>query len=508
MSPIVRAARRARSDEEGMLGLALALVICTVVTVSATLLFNVATSNTGDATFRLQSSQALYSAEGGIDLAYAAIGQTTSTANLPCGSASLTKTFTESPKSASTSVAVWYYDTYPVTDAHLSCTSVQNGSVTPAAALIESVGTSNNRSRYMEALVKLTTSSTGSVFDKALFSQATMTGSNNPTVYGHNGNDANIYTNANLVCGNNFVVQGNVIAQGSFTGTNNCTVNGNVTAVYNVSLTNNTVIGGNLTATGSGGCSTQGAISMDKNATVDQSAYAYCTITLSNNAAVDQTKVQHDTTLTNPTVESFPVVPEPTGTNDSGAKTAWQAAGYSVVTNNTCSGSGNVYSAITGYTSPTAVITSCAMSWSGNSSISLQTNVAIFASAGFSMSNNTSWQSNNSTTRLLYLIVPSSISGTTTTCNSGNPGIALQNNTSFASTINVLDYTPCTISVSNNSTGYGQVYAGTVSVQNNFSQYYVPMPVVPGASGGGQVNGPLAVAVAYERQTLSAVTPS
>jgi len=119
------------------------------------------------------------------------------------------------------------------------------------------------------------------------------------------------------------------------------------------------------------------------------------------------------------------------------------------------------------------------------------------------MSNNTSWQSNNSTTRLLYLMVPYSVSGTNTTCTNGNPGITLQNNTSFANTLDVLFYTPCQIKISNNSTGYGQIYGGVVNVSNNFTSHFVPLPTVPGSSGGGTLTGPLSVAIVYERQVSS-----
>jgi len=486
-----------------MIALVLVMTITTVLFVSTFILFNATSVGSTDATFHVQDSQALYAAESGLDLAYASIGQATSSAQLPCGPGAITTTFPDTPSSSSTSVQVTYYDTFPVTDGALSCAQVQNGTVTPAAAEIVGTGTAHGVIRYMQALVKLSTSLIGSVFDKALFSQSGLTGVNNPIVYGHNGNDGNVYSNGSITCGNNFVVQGSVTAQGGFTGTNNCTVDGNVTAVSNVNLQNNTTIGGNLTATGSTGCASAGSIAMANNATVDQSAYAYCTISLSNSASVVQSKVQYDHTLTNPAVESFPQVPEPVGTNDGGAQAAWQAGGYSVVTNNTCSGAGSIYNAIPAYTSPTVVMTTCALSWANNSSISLQTNVAVFSTGGFSMANNTSWQSNNSTTRLLYLIVPSTVSGVSTTCVAGNPGISLQNNTSFASTVNVLFYTPCTMNISNNSTGWGQLYAGTLSPQNNFTDHFVPMPTVYEASGGGQVNGPLSVAIAYERQVLS-----
>ncbi len=494
--------KRLKRGEEGLMALGMALAISAVLSASVGIVFQVASMNTNDAAFRRQTSQSLYAAEGGLDLAYAELGQSSAT-NLPCGSGSLSKSFSTVPVGSSFSVSVTYYDTFPVTDSALSCSSVQNGSVVPQAAEIVSQGTAHSASQYMEALVKLTPSTTGSVFDQALFSNATMTGSNNPTVFGHNGNDGNIYTNGSINCGNNFVDQGSVVAQGAFTGTNNCTVDANITSVGNITLSNNATIGGNATSTGSTGCASVGNITMSNNAKVTQSAYAYCTISLSNNAVVVQSKVQHDTTLSNPTVENFPVVPEPTGTNDSGAQAAWQAAGYTVVTNNTCSGAGSVYNTIPAYTAPTVVMTTCALSWTNNSSISLQTNVAVFSTGGFSMSNNTSWQSNNSTTRLLYLMVPYSVSGTNTTCTNGNPGITLQNNTSFANTLDVLFYTPCQIKISNNSTGYGQIYGGVVNVSNNFTSHFVPLPTVPGSSGGGTLTGPLSVAIVYERQVSS-----
>jgi hypothetical protein len=65
-------------------------------------------------------------------------------------------------------------------------------------------------------------------------------------------------------------------------------------------------------------------------------------------------------------------------------------------------------------------------------------------------------------------------------------------------------YTPCTVSVANGSTGYGQVYGGVVSAQNNYTAHYVPVPAVPGATGGGSANSTaLTLAVVYERQIAS-----
>jgi hypothetical protein len=244
---------------------------------------------------------------------------------------------------------------------------------------------------------------------------------------------------------------------------------------------------------------------MSNNSAVNQSAYAYCSITLSNNASVVHNKVPNDTTLTNPPVETFPVVPEPV--SGSATATAWNGAGYTTqITDNNCT-PGGVYTDIANMataTVPTVIITSCALAWANNSSVSLNQNLAIFSTGGFTMQNRTSWQSATATTHVLYLIVPSSVSGTNTTCSSGQPGISLQNSTTFASTVNVMLYTPCTLTISNATTGYGQVYGGVVNATNNFTEHYVPLPPVPGSSGGGSATTTaLTLAVVYERQIAS-----
>jgi hypothetical protein len=494
-------------SEQGVIAVVLAMAVVTLLTVTVGIVFQVASSSQHDASFRRQQAQALDAAEGGLNLSYETIQQAATSA-LPCGPNALSQTFATVPVPSSFAASVTYYGTYPPTGAALTCSSVHSQSTTLAAAEIISTGSDGPVAQYMEALVKVSVTDTGPVFDQALFSNSTMTGSNSGTLDGHTGNDANLYVNGNVVCGNGFVVQGSVIDTGTFSGSNSCSVSGNLTSVGNISLANNSVIGGSASSTGHSGCgvgSTQGNISMSNSATVDQSAYAYCTITLSNNATVVHSQVPNDTTLTNPPVETFPVVPEPV--TGSATATAWNAAGYtSQITDNACTPSG-VYTDIANMataTAPTVIITSCALTWSNNTSLSLNQNLAIFSTGGFTMQNRTSWQSATATTRDLYVIVPSSVGGTTTTCSAGQPGISLRNSTTFATTVNVMLYTPCTLSISNSTTGYGQVYGGVVNATNSFTEHYVPLPPVPGSSGGGSASvTALTLAVVYERQIAS-----
>jgi hypothetical protein len=490
-------------DERGVLALAVALAVSALLFLSGLLAYQVASANQSDASLRRIDAQALDAAEGGLSRAYQAIQAASGASQLPC---SVSEILTTAPAKSSYSATLTYYDTFPPSDGPLSCSNVQSGTATPQAVEVISTGTTGagtgqRTDAYMEALVKVSVSS-GSVFDDALFSNQTFTGVNSATLYGYNGLvDANLYTNGNIVCGNNYLVQGNVTAQGSFTGSNSCTVQGNLTAVGNITAAQSTVISGNASSVGSSGCGTVGNISLSNNASVGQNAYAYCSISLQNNATVTHVKYPNDTTLAYPTVETLPSVPMPV--SGSTAAAGWAAAGYAIVTDNNCT---NVYTDISNMSaasSPTVIMTSCALSWSNHSVVSLNQNLAIYSTGGFSMANNTTWQSTNSTTRLLYLLVPSSVSGTPTTCSSGSPGITFTQNTSFATTVNVLDYTPCTVSIANNSTGYGQVYGGQVNAANNFTAHYVPMPTVPGSSGGGSVSASTTIAVVYERQIFS-----
>ena len=512
-----QASRQRHGDEQGLVALAMALAVSAVLFLTGLLAFQMAGKNQSEASLRRIQAMALDAAEGGLDRAYQSI-QSASTANaLPCGTGALSESLSTSPAKSSYSVSITYYATFPVTTGALACPAAGGDLTSAQAASVVSTGTTGAgtaqaTNQYMEALVKITPgTTTGSVFDQAIFSNLSMTGSNNPTIYGHNGDDGNLYTNGSVVCGNGFLVQGNVSAAGSFTGTNNCTVEGSVTTVGNISLANHTTIGGNAVSTGSAGCSspsTQGNITMTDNASVAQSAYAYCSITVGGAATVGHSVVPNDSALSSQVVqtsETFPTVYWP---DTAALETDWTGAGFTkqILNDDNCTASG-VYQDIANMsaaTAPTLITTTCALSWSGHSSISLNQNLAVFSTGGFSMSNNTTWQSTSSTVRQLFLLVPSIVDSTPTTCSGGQPGITFANNTSFASTLDVLDYTPCTLTISNNSTGYGQVYGGTVNATNLFTAHYVPMSLPGGTStGGGQSASYTLIAVVYERQLSS-----
>lgn len=503
-----------RNDENGMAALVLAVSVSTILFATAYIVFQLAISNvTLSATYRVEN-QAESAAEGGVDRAFAAIQAATAPANLPCTES---ETLATAPTKSSYSATITYYSTFPVTSGALTCSAVQGGTV-PAAAVIDATGTDGTSSTHFEALVKISMSSgPGNVFNYAMFSNASFTSGNITLTDGTGENQANVYTNGSLLCGSNYSVAGNVIlGTGTLSGggtanfsstSGNCSITGSIESAGTITTgSSNLTVGGNLEAVGK--------ITLAANTSVTGSATSESTVTspLPTGVTVKKGETSDASTLPTPIVqESLPAVPEPT--SGSTAAAAWASAGYTtVITNNTCTtGSGGIYStisALSSATTPEVIMTTCALTFSSIYTLTLAHNAAIFSTGGFTFASGGIYTltTSASTGADLYLMVPSSVNGTAVTCSSGSPGITENSGDySFSSKLDVLMYTPCTISVgASNDTMYGQMYAGTISLgSSNVSVEYEPVPTVPGSSGGGAVAASTTEAVVYERQSQS-----
>ncbi|HLX87226.1 MAG TPA: hypothetical protein VKR22_02020 [Acidimicrobiales bacterium] len=501
MSRFLHHREGADRPETGALALVLALTVCAMLTLLMTITIQVSSSSTSDSAFRLEQTQAFDAAEGGLDLVIGQVKQAGQASGVPCSLSSTT--FASTPVASTATAAVTYYSSFAsgIPSGKMTCTAGSGVSSTPAAAIIVATGTAGKHPQatsYAEAELQLTTQVAGTVFNDAMFSTQSLLSANNPTIYGDppGTDNADVQTDGNINCGNSFDVQGSVAASGTFTGTNNCTVEGDMIAGGNVSLSNSTTITGSAYA-GNVPCNSPAStISMFNSAIIDQSAYACGAITLKNQSSIGHTTAANESPL--PSAGAVPTETLPTWTNpqtDSTAAAAWTAAGYTM--KNDGASCATVYTDLTSVTSPTVITTSCALAWS--SSVTLKTNVALVSTGGFAMTNNNTWQSDGTTTRLLYFIVPSP-----ETCVAGLPGISMANNTTFTSTVNVLFYTPCTVSIANNNAGYGQIYAGQVSASNNYTQHYVPVPS-PAATGGGTYTV-LVASLQFEREVNSPPT--
>ena len=86
-----------------------------------------------------------------------------------------------------------------------------------------------------------------------------------------------------------------------------------------------------------------------------------------------------------------------------------------------------------------------------------------------------SFESNSSTGRVLHWVVPY-VDARAMPC--ATPGISTDQQFNFATTVNMLVYSPCDISFSNNADHLGQVIGGSaVAINNQFSMQYRPVPV-------------------------------
>jgi hypothetical protein len=159
-------------------------------------------------------------------------------------------------------------------------------------------------------------------------------------------------------------------------------------------------------------------------------------------------------------------------------------------------------------TNPTLVWASaCGFKWSNSNTISLKTDVALFADS-FTISNTFRVKSADGQPHKLWLIVPAAATGNACSGDAGN--IQTSNSTTFMPLINIFLYSPCTVTISNNSESYGQIYGGTVTIANAFSMTFTPVPI-PGVElpGGPPVSsGEFSIDIIYKREARNAPTAS
>jgi hypothetical protein len=434
------------ADEQGIAMITVILISAVVLILSVTAV-SLSIHNTDASGFDRQRVQVVASAEAGVNAAYYTL-QTTPTESLPC---SITGTMATSPNQQY-SATITYFDASGNT---LTC---QNPGLLamPAKAQVTSTGSPSpggvnpNAKRTMQSLVNLTPVYGG--FDSAIFSDSSPTTANNLTVNGDTGDDADVYTNGSWSCANSMTVHGQMIAQGTIAMTNSCQVTKDIWANGSVSMSNNSLAGHNVTSSTS-------SITLNNSAHILNNATAGTTI---SNGSIDGTKTPNAPQAAPPT-KSLPTV-----TFDA---TSWQTALYSVQYQ-TCSQVGAVSSVST--STVYRISPACSLQYANNTTINLSADMAIVTDGSISFANKTTFQSGDGSEHSLYFIMP-----TGTACPGGN--FSTSNNTSFVG-LRVFVYTPCSATFANNNAGVGgQVYAGNVSMTNQFGMNFLPT-IVPSAN--------------------------
>jgi len=498
--------RRARGDN----GVALLVVIGLMAVVGVLMLVMVGTAiREGNATGRdRQRSSAVMTAEGQVDSIISKIQSAPLADGLPCGASSVTGVPVGSDQMTITNTVTYY----TAAGATVDCSAL---ATTPVAqAKIKSTSSSNriagqaSATRTVETLLNLKPSYANAFYD-AIFSNASMTLANNTKIFGQGSSqDADIYSNGSVTCNNAVEFHGSIYSQGTVTMSSTCVVSVDVQAKlgYYVDRNNpNAGVNGKILVW-------KGPIVLNKS-NVGQQARANGPVT--GDACSTAGKCfPNDTTVAEPPAQVFPVYEwNPT------TEAAWAALGYAVVKlpdatgTYACgnySGTGPLKGKVDGVAhwiydhqatmADTVIYANCPgqpVMFQGIN-ISLNANLAIFATGGFTFSGNTQIASNSATHRLLYLVQPYN-SVTTHPCTTD--GISLDNQVTVADTIDDLLYSPCNIRKANNTTHYGQIYAGgSVTIDNKMTMYYKPLPVPGGSASGGSVDN-YTVDILYMRET-------
>ena len=497
---------QARLREDDGIALIVALNVMIVAIGLSLLVAWIAVTTNRDSGVDRQRAVSVNAAEAGVDAAFISLQAAGSqTAPLPCpGSADIGSLSVTVPDQPVVTRSISYTDMQgtPITDCTTLRANAQRQSVkaiiTATANPIALGGVTQKRTRVMQALVTLKPVLQNG-FQNAIFANASLQVNNNHTVYGNVGDDANIYSNGNVVCpnGSQQTYHGNLFAQGVVNFQGQCSVTGDVWAK------NAVTIGHNQSTVGGRVISSTSSVTLANLSNISGNIFAGTTISPS----CPSPKCTQNLVQAAPPSQPFPQIlkslisqwtaPAPTGL-DYTLVTYTGACGDPVIT--ALQNIENSYP-----NQRTLFQTSCAVNFAGTNStaknFSVSNDLVIFADGGFSTSNQVNMQSSDGVTHKLYWIVPYDDQPTCATASPAN--ITTDNKFAVASAVNMMMYTPCNASIQNHAEQFGQVYAGgTATIDNNFDMAFRPLPVV----GINPASEPLLhydVDITYKREVRS-----
>jgi hypothetical protein len=489
-----------RRSDDGIAMITAVLSSAIILTLSITAAA-LAIHNTEQSGLDRGRTQDVAAAEGGIDVIMSTL-QTTPTGQLPC---TLTGTTTISPTQSFTA-SINYYDVAGTWLNQSTC-SPASWSTPPDTAVITSTAAPSlvpgSSKRTMQSKIRMRPVYGG--LANAIFSDNSPTMRNNLTVTGTTSDNANVYTNGSWSCANPGTVQGAIYATGSADGVggitlaNNCQASQDIWAYGPITMQNSALVGHNA-------ISSTSSISLFNSAHILNAAVAGTTITINGGQAhIDGTQTPNHP-QTGP-----PPLPFPHILYDNDAITQWTAQppdglGYTINNYSTCSGSTSpipFLSTMTASTPKTVlrVTPACTLTLSsqalGKSTINLYSDLAIVTDGPVALSNVT-FQSGDGGDHKLQFIVPWT-TATSAACGTANSPNFSTNNQVTLQTLQIFVYTPCTVTINNNSAGDGaQIYGGTVNITNQFTLTFRSFQI-PGAGGITGYN----VDIAYIREIVN-----
>jgi Tfp pilus assembly protein PilX len=445
---MIRTFHAIHDDERGM-ALVVSLMVAFVVLMLSTIVVAQSIHSLDASGLDRRRLTAVNAAEAGTAAWWEDL-QTTPLSSLDC--TTKTETLKSGPSEATFTADATFYAADGTTP--MDCSTFTN-EVYPEYVKVASTGTSEGGvPREMETFARLTPIYTGT--GSAIMSNNGASFVNNFDVYGLNGNDGNVYVlTGNLSIGNSTEIRGNVyVPNGSATLSNSSHIYGGLWTLNGISMSNSARVDGDLRTN-------SGPANGSNSASVGGDAYSGSTI--GAGLAVGGTRYP------NYTLPAVPTQTYPTFTYD---PADW--ADYTISTFTDCTTARNFLTG--GSWSGNRVVriaSSCALTFSNNTTINIPGDLAIISDGTIAMANKTTWKGTAGSVKRLMFLKPVG-----TAC--GSPAFSEQNNTDYLNA-NVVIYVPptCPVTMSNQNQLKGQVYGGTVAINNNFTMTYTPV-LVPG----------------------------
>lgn len=452
-----------RRDERGI-AMVTALMVVVVASLLGAVVMNLSMHSTQSSAYDRARTQSIHAAEAGLDQAmshFASVGIST----LPC---TISGSLNATPV-ANWSVAITYYSSYPLVGTAMTCANgYLTGTTAPGGAALEATGTvagwaDGTVERHMQSEVAL--SPVHGAFNKAIFSDQSPSITNNITIYGENGNDADFLSNSNWSCTNSMTIYGTIYVQGTASLNNSCRTASDLWARDDITMASSARVDHDAK-------SSTGSMTMSNSSSVGNNIQVAgtCSTCASRYGG---------TLTTGYTQAPPPTVPYPTMTFDAAA---WTADGWNIQYFSDCTSAANwvLNSANNGTKAVVRITGGCTFNLGNNKTVSRTADLAIFTDGEITTSNNTTFQSGDSSWHSLYLIVETAAS-----CAGTDGRITMSNLTSFTKEYFFI-FSPCSSTfANNNSTARGQVYGEVVAVGSNLTFTFHAM-LVPGA---GEVTG-------------------
>jgi hypothetical protein len=463
------------ANEERGAALIVALGVTFVVLLLSTVVVSQAIHSADQSGYDRRRLTSVNSAEAGLNYFYHCL-ETTPPQNLLTG-CSATGAVGSGPNGSNYTVSATYYSDKNGTTPIVGSMSSNN---IPLSVRLRSVGTSNGEvERTMESFVQLTPVYSG--LSGALIANSSTSFTNNFTVNGNNGNDADVYVlsgDFNAQSGLETIKGSVYVPSATATATIGTSLHlyGDVWANGSVTINHpQAQVDGSVKSTASSVTVSSGHVS---------GAASYCAGTAPQN--VSGTKTQ-TCSLGPPPSQSFPQITYSSGAWDSlgykeyvfgSASACTDARTWLEGTGATQWNGGAIVPA--GYTGAVIRITTqCPFDVSNNATITVGKNLGIATVGSISLSNQSRWYGVSGSVKSLFFLSPWPSSGLPS-CPAQN--VSIQNNTNFDSYVQTGVYSACTATMNNNNTAFsGQVIGTSLAIGNNFNMTFKPV-VIPGAS--------------------------